>query len=57
MGFQSPKIQWGMGKAKIRISSNHENVWDLGREWDMKKDYHGIHGIREWEISGNSFLE
>ena len=30
-----------MGKAKARISPNHENVWDLEREWEMKKDYHG----------------
>ena len=52
MIIQSPKIQLGMGKAKGRISSNHENVWDLGREWEMKKDYHGK---REWEINGNSF--
>ena len=37
VGFQSPKIQLGMGKAKARISPNHENVWELGREWEMKK--------------------
>ena len=41
MGFQLPKIQLGIEKAKARISPNHENVWDLGREWEMKKDYHG----------------
>ena len=37
VGFQSPKIQLGMGKTKARISPNHKNVWDLGREWEMKK--------------------
>ena len=37
MGFQSPKIQLGMGKTKVRISPNHENMWDLGRDWEMEK--------------------
>ena len=37
VGFPSPKIQLGMGKAKARISANYENVWDLGMEWEMKK--------------------
>ena len=32
MGFQSPKIQFGMGKTKTMISLDHKNVWDLGRE-------------------------
>ena len=43
-----------MRKTKARISPNHENVWDLGREWEMKKDYHGK---REWESSGQSFFK
>ena len=37
MGFQSPKIQFETGKSKARISPNHKKVWDLGREWKMKK--------------------
>ena len=47
VGFQSPKIQLRMGQTKARISPNHENVWDFGSEWEMKKDYHGK---REWKI-------
>ena len=38
VGVQSPKIQLVMGKTKAKISPKHENVWDLGREWEMKKN-------------------
>ena len=51
MGVQLPKMQLGMAKTEARISQNYENVWDLGREWEMKKDSHG-----KREISGKSFL-
>ena len=40
-----------MGKTKSLISSNHATVWDLGREWEIKKIIMG----EEWEISGHSF--
>ena len=30
-------MQLGMAKTEARISQNYENVWDLGREWEMKK--------------------
>ena len=26
-----------MGKATARISQNHENFWDFGREWNGKE--------------------
>ena len=53
VGFQSPKTQLGMRKAKARISLNNENVWNSGREWEMIKDYNGK---REWEIGQKKFL-
>ena len=28
VGFQSPKIQLGMGKTKSRMLQNYKNVWD-----------------------------
>ena len=42
-----------MGKAKARISPNHENMWNLGREWEMKRDYNGK---RNWKLVENTFL-
>ena len=30
-------MQLGMAKTEARISQNYEKVWDLEREWEMKK--------------------
>ena len=49
--FQWPKYNWEWEKTNARISSNHENVWEMEREWELKKN---CHGKRERELSGNS---
>ena len=38
-----------MGKTKARISPNHENVWGLGREFEMKK--------KSWEKGNGKLVE
>ena len=41
VGFQSSKMQLRMGKTKARISPDYENVWNLGKEWEMKNIFIG----------------
>ena len=43
-----------MRKTEARLSPNHTNVWDSGREWEMKKIYYGK---SEWVIIGKSFFK
>ena len=38
-----------MRKTKARISPNHENVWDLGREWEMSGNSFFFEGKRKGE--------
>ena len=32
-------MQLGIRKGETRISLNHEDVWELGREWEMQKRF------------------
>ena len=43
-----------MGKVKAKISPNHENAWDLGRECEMKKV---IMGKGNGKLVKNLFLK